>query len=173
MSGLYETAAFMVATRDTVQNLVCAGKSIAEAETGMLGGLFLSLISMLSKYCPQSFEGSNQDLSGWLKFTIEGHKRSRGGASRPDAPADKNATLSLLSTVKLSASFLWPVCQVEISSSSGRKSISKPLSKKSSVSDKNDLCDALFGWCTSCTEPTLCYALAEVNFSLCQCSLNF
>ena len=162
MSGLYETSAFMVASRDTVQNLVRTGKAIAETEGNVLGGLILSIISMLSKYCPQSFEDSNEDLTNWLKLTIEGSRRSRVGASKSDALPDKGAMLSLLSAIKLSAPYLWPVDVAGSSPTNGRKSISKSLLKSTKTSEKNDMCDALFNWCANCSDAAACYALSEV-----------
>ena len=79
MSCLYETAAFMVASRDTVQSLLRAGLAVAGDRER--ASFVLSLLSMLSKYCPQSFEGFEADIVNWLCVAVESDSGSRKGIS--------------------------------------------------------------------------------------------
>lgn len=178
MSCLYETAAFMVASRDTVQSLLRAGMAVAG--DGDDAAVVLNLLSMLAKYCPQSFEGFEADIVTWLRVTVEADTVSRKGrvspltsfrsnlftysnaAKKPTRVrssgvvvehtdlADKASTLSLVSIVKLSAAFLWPLPQLGCSNGS----------------DTCELCDALLSWSRHCSDPEVCFALSEVCICL-------
>lgn len=166
MSCLFETAAFMVASRDTVQNLLQAG-CIAmlrdSRKTAPGGGLFLSLITILSKYCPQSFEGSSAHVQNWLSHSIQGsndaRRRSLSQSSRFQL-ADKDSTLLLLTITKLSSAYIWREQLVD--QASGRKTVPKTLRTDGAVEESSALCEALLGWCKTCSDSKACYALSEV-----------
>lgn len=165
LSCLYETASFMIGSQSMMQLIIGAGITTAQpqkhAESNDIGNLLLNLLSLFSKYCPESFEDSNEAISEWLQLIICGggkHSRDKHAKSSKNVfLVDKNNALLLLSVVKLSANFLWPTKE------GNREELKNSVQPNvAAIRDSNSLCDFLFRCAKMCSDPDVCYSLSQV-----------
>jgi hypothetical protein len=187
-SCLFETAAFMVANRNTIMALLqCGtlfpsrlriedsrkGKPNHDRAVNSVEALILGLLTMLSKYCPQSFENCGDEIKDWLECTVSEVSaapsdsrqlnRSRISESKGNdsiaeeymaaksviSIRDQASTEALLAIVRQTAAYIWDTLPERVKSDN--------KSKQNRVADtalnSNNLCNSLFSWGARCSDP--------------------
>lgn len=195
---LYEMSAFMVANRNTVQHLLMGVASlitrsaatdskktkqdatITNAELSIL-----NVLSVLAKYCPQSYEGAHDLVNDLLDSVVgveaeaktvetaaKSSKKSKSDSTvAPDATEllvikNRDILSQLLTMIKGTAQYLWPleVAQSDASEKPNQRRASQEPAPRGSVDNK--LCRALLDYGARCSETEACYALAETARAL-------